>query len=149
MNNQSILEKVAVTGAALTLAGAAMAAAPLTIVGKPDAASRVSFEVALPLRNTDQLNELLTALHDPASSQYHHWLTPTEFGTRFGPDKATVDGVVAALNARGFSVDTYTRSLHVSGPVALVESALGTHLQLAHTETNALGTRSLGTCRYE
>ncbi len=141
MNKHNILEKVAATGAALTLASAALAAAPLTIVGKPDAASLVSFEVALPLRNADQLNELLTALHDPASSQYHHWLTPKEFGTRFGPEKATVDSVVAALNARGFAVETHTRSLHVSGPAALVESALGTHLQLAHTETNALGTR--------
>jgi len=130
-----------VSGAALTVAGAAMAAAPLTIVGKPDAASQISFEVALPLRNVDQLHELLTALHDPANSQYHQWLTPAQFGLRFGPDKATVDGVVAALNARGFSVQTHTRSLHVSGPAALVESTLGMHLQLAHTDTNASGTR--------
>jgi hypothetical protein len=57
------------------------------------------------------------------------------------PDAATVDNVVAALNARGFSVQTHTRSLHVSGPVTLVESTLGTHLQLAHTDTNARGTR--------
>jgi len=141
MKRNCIVRRLAATGAALTLAGAAMAAAPLTIVGKPDAASRVSFEVALPLRNVDQLHELLTALHDPANSQYHQWLTPAQFGLRFGPDKATVDGVVAALNARGFSVQTHTRSLHVSGPAALVESTLGMHLQLAHTDTNASGTR--------
>jgi subtilase family serine protease len=141
MKRNCIVRRLAATGAALTLAGAAMAAAPLTIVGKPDAASQVSFEVALPLRNVDQLHELLTALHDPANSQYHQWLTPAQFGLRFGPDKATVDGVVAALNARGFSVQTHTRSLHVSGPAALVESTLGMHLQLAHTDTNASGTR--------
>jgi len=141
MKRNCIVRRLAATGAALTLAGAAMAAAPLTIVGKPDAASRVSFEVALPLRYVAQLHELLTALHDPANSQYHQWLTPAQFGLRFGPDKATVDGVVAALNARGFSVQTHTRSLHVSGPAALVESTLGMHLQLAHTDTNASGTR--------
>lgn len=124
-----------------TLLAGAATAAPLTIVGKPAATSAMSFEVALPLRNVDQLNELLTALHDPASAQYHHWLTPAQFAARFGTDPATVARVTKALKARGFSVETHTRSLHVSGSVALVESALGTHLQLAHTDSNASHTR--------
>ena len=124
------------------LASAALAGPPqLLIVGKPEAASQMSFEVALPLRNVDELKTLLTALHDPASPQYHQWLTPKQFGTRFGPDAATKDAVAKALSARGFSVETHTRSLHVSGPVELVESALGTHLQLAHTDNNASNTR--------
>jgi subtilase family serine protease len=130
----------AAVGCAL-LSSAAMAGTPPTIVGKPDAASPMSFEVALPLRNVDQLQELLTALHDPADPQYHHWLTPAQFATRFGPDAATVKRVVDALTARGFSVESHTRSLHVSGSVTLVESTLGTHLQLAHTDTNASHTR--------
>jgi subtilase family serine protease len=129
-------------GAALTLLlSFGVAQAQLTIVGKPDATSRISFEVALPLRNVDQLNDLLTALHDPANPQYHHWLTPAQFAANFGPDAATMDGVVKALRARGLSVETHTRSLHVSGPVSLVENTLGTHLQLAHTDTNAQGAR--------
>jgi subtilase family serine protease len=119
-----------------------MAGAPgVAIVGKPDAASQTSFEVALPLRNVDQLNDLLAALHDPASPQYHHWLTPAQFAARFAPDSATMNRAVAGLRARGFSVQTHIRSLHVSGPVALVESALGTHLQLASSKNNASGTR--------
>jgi subtilase family serine protease len=142
MNKNAFARQFTLIGAVLTLASPAMAAAPgPTIVGKPDAASQMSFEVALPLRNVDQLQELLAALHDPANPQYHHWLTPSQFGVRFGPDTETVDQVVAALSARGFSVQSHTRSLHVSGPEALVESALGTHLLLAHTDTNAQGTR--------
>src|SRR5579862_398590 len=124
------------------LAGAAIAApGKPVIVGKPDAASLVSFEVALPLRNRDQLEALLKAQQDPTNAQYHKWLTPAEFGARFGPDKATVDSVVASFRSRGFSVQTHTRSVHVTGQAAAVESALGTHLQLAQTETNARGTR--------
>jgi len=124
------------------LAGAAMAAAPgPAILGKPDAASETSFEVALPLRNGDQLHELLAALHDPANSQYHHWLTPAQFAARFAPDSATMNRVAADLTARGLSVQTHIRSLHVSGPAAMVESALGTHLQLMRSETNASGVR--------
>ena len=151
MNRDTIARKRTLTGAALTLLlgfGVAQAqntytsvAAGLKIVGAPAATSQASFEVALPLRNVDQLQALLVALHDPANAQYHHWLTPAQFGALFGPDAATVGRVAAALSARGFSVQTYTRSLHVSGPVALVESTLGTHLQLAKTDTNARGTR--------
>jgi subtilase family serine protease len=141
MKENSVVTKLALTGAALTLASAAVTAAPLTIVGKPDAASQVSFEVSLPLRNVEQLNSLLAAQQDPANAQYHHWITPQEFAQRFGPDRATMESVVAALSARGLSVQTHSRSLHVSGPAALVESTLGTHLQLAHAETNASGTR--------
>jgi subtilase family serine protease len=124
------------------LAGGVRAATPgLTFVGTPDAASTATFEVALPLRNKDELLKLLAALHDPQSPQYHQWLTPAQFGLRFGPDTATVNRVTAALQARGFSVETHTRSLHVTGPVSAVESALGTHLRLARTATGARGAR--------
>ena len=146
MKKNSIVRKhrspLALAVGCALLAGTAMAAPTgLTIVGKPDAASTISFEVALPLRNVEQLQELLTALHDPANPQYHQWLTPAQFGVRFGPDAATMEQVVAALTARGFAVQAHTRSLHVSGPESLVESTLGTHLLLAHTDTNASGTR--------
>lgn len=142
MNKNAIARQLNLFAAALTLLlSVGVARAQLTIVGTPDATRQISFEVALPLRNVAQLNDLLTALHDPANPQYHHWLTPAQFAASFGPDAATMNGVVKALRARGLSVETHTRSLHVSGPVALVESTLGTHLQLAHTDTNALGTR--------
>ncbi|MEJ0047199.1 MAG: protease pro-enzyme activation domain-containing protein, partial [Rhodospirillales bacterium] len=124
------------------LAGAATAATTgLTIVGKPEAASAVSFEVALPLRNTDKLEALLKAQHDPASPQYHRWLTPAQFGAQFGPDAASVNRVAAALRARGLNVQTHTRSLHVSGSASLVENTLGTHLQFARSLTGARGHR--------
>jgi len=65
------------------LASAAMAGAPgVTIVGKPAAASQTSFEVALPLRNVDQHQDLLADLHDPASPQYHHLSTRCHTGGR-------------------------------------------------------------------
>jgi subtilase family serine protease len=142
MRKNATARQLNLFGAALMLLlSFGVAQAQLTIVGTPDASRAISFEVALPLRNVDQLNNLLTALHDPANPQYHQWLTPAQFAASFGPDAATMNGVAAALRARGLSVQTHTRSLHVSGPVALVESTLGTHLQLAHTDTNAQGTR--------
>ena len=36
------------------------------------------------------LNKLLVEQQTPGSPQYHRWLTPAEFATRFGPSKASV-----------------------------------------------------------
>ena len=33
-----------------------------------------------------ELERLLAEQHDPASPNFQHWLTPEEFGKRFGPD---------------------------------------------------------------
>jgi subtilase family serine protease len=124
------------------LAHTAMAStAGLTVLGKPNATDTVNVEVSLPLRNVDALNTLLTALHDPASPQYHHWLTPAEFGLRFGPDSATVRRVTAALQGRGFTVEAHTQSLHLTGTAALVERSFGTHLVTVRSETGAAGKR--------
>src|SRR5580692_1789650 len=64
-------------------------AAALKIVGQAEASKSVSFDVFLPLRNKDKLEALLDAQQNPASSQYHKWLTPAQFGAQFGPDAAT------------------------------------------------------------
>jgi subtilase family serine protease len=123
-------------------AGMAVAApSGVEIVGMPDRAGSASFEVALPLRNVEALHSLLNALHDPASPHYHQWLSPQQFGLRFGPDSATVARVTHALQAKGLSVEAHTQSLHVSGSVAQVEASLGTSLALARTHTGAAGTR--------
>jgi len=124
-------------GCCVLMSLAAQAAATPAIIGKADEASTVSVEVALPLRNVDELKALLVQLHDPASPQYHQWLTPAQFGLRFGPDGATVAKVTKALQARGFEVTTHTRSLHLRGTVNLVERSFGAHLNLVHTDNNA------------
>ena len=37
----------------------------------------------------DALNQLLEAQHDPDSPYYHQWLTPEQYGERFGISEAT------------------------------------------------------------
>src|SRR6185312_13887843 len=44
----------------------------------------VQFNVYLPLRHTDQLEQLLATQQDPKSPNYHKWLTPAAFRARFG-----------------------------------------------------------------
>jgi len=106
----------------------------LTFLGKADDAREVHFDVILPLRNTDKLEALLADLQDRSSPQYHKWLTPAEFGKRFGPDAATVERVAASLRSSGFTVKKQTRSLRVTGRADQVAHTFGAHLMIAQSE---------------
>ena len=73
-----------------------------------------------------ELDRLLAAQHDPASVEYHKWLTPEEFGDRFGLAAADVNLVAAWLIAQGFTVNDIARSrtwIAFSGTAAQVDAA--------------------------
>lgn len=86
------------------------------------------------------LNALLAAQQDPSSPQYHQWLTPDQFGARFGMAQSDIDAVQTWLQQQGFSVDSVARShtmIRFSGSVAQVESAFNTQMHYY----NAAGVR--------
>ncbi len=113
------------TGFAGTHAWAAPAGETVTRV---EAGRPVAFDVIMPLTNRDRLEAFVADLHNPASPNFHHWLTPAQFGLRFGPKPADVKAVADALRARGFTVTEQTRSLHVTGTSDQVERSFATHL---------------------
>ncbi len=117
--------------AGLGYISAASASAPAAI--RAEATRPVAFDVMMPLRNADKLEAFVAALHDPASPSFHHWLTPAQFGLRFGPSTAGVEAVAASLRARGFNVSVQTRSIHATGSAAQAEATFGTHLLLGRT----------------
>jgi trimeric autotransporter adhesin len=49
------------------------------------------------------LEHLIRDLHNPGSLNYHCWLTPEEFGERFGPSDRDIETVKSWLKAHGFS----------------------------------------------
>lgn len=51
------------------------------------------------------LDELVDAQQDPNSPLYRQWLTPWEFGARFGADDERLAQVTSWLTAQGFNVD--------------------------------------------
>ncbi len=130
----SLLCATLLTGAGQVAWGVARAA-ETTVRAEPG--HPVAFDVMLPLRNRDKLEGFVAALHDPASPSYHHWLTPAQFGLRFGPDATAVERLAASLRARGFTVTTQTRSLHATGTSDQVERSFGTHLMLSRTAEGA------------
>src|SRR5262249_11554079 len=52
----------------------------------------------------DALNALLNEQQDPSSPNYHRWLTPEEFGDRFGMSAAELTRVTTWLQDRGFTL---------------------------------------------
>lgn len=77
------------------------------------------------------LDQLLLAQQTPGSPQYHHWLTPAQFGARFGLSSADLAKVTSWLTAQGLTV-TYTAPSNnlvtVSGTVAQLEQAFSTSI---------------------
>jgi len=68
-----------------------------------EASKPMHVELSLNLRNVDQLRAFLQAVNDPASPQFHHFLTPAQFKARFAPTDADVAKVTAHLRQAGFS----------------------------------------------
>src|SRR5580658_10051412 len=71
------------------------AAAHLTPVGRLEAARELKLAVGLPLRNKEALTNLLQRIYDPASPDYHHYLTPARFADAFGPTSEDYQAIKA------------------------------------------------------
>jgi uncharacterized protein (TIGR03437 family) len=75
------------------------------------------------------LDSLLAAQQNPSSSLYHQWLTPEEFGNRFGLSPADHSQVVAWLTSQGLVVNATGRGrnwIAFSGTASQVSRALQT-----------------------
>jgi len=88
----------------------------------------LAMRLTMALRNRDDLARLLADQQDPASSQYHRWLTPDAFTSRFGPTDADLARVTRWLKKKGFTVnsaDASTREVSFSSTVAQAQNAFG------------------------
>ncbi len=79
------------------------------------------------------LQQLLAAQQDPKSPQFHKWLTPAQYGQRFGASEATLTAVTNWLKSNGLSVGQLPPGrghLPFFGSKAQIESALHTRIHL-------------------
>jgi len=56
-----------------------------------------------------ELTQLLSDQQNPASPQYHRWLTPEAFGERFGLSEGDLAKVAGWLKSEGFAIDHQAR----------------------------------------
>jgi subtilase family serine protease len=78
-----------------------------------------------------ELDALLDAQQNPASPLFHRWLTPTEYGARFGAGAKDLAQITAWLQAHGFTVDEIPAGSQLvvfSGTVGQVSDAF--HVQM-------------------
>ena len=79
------------------------------------------------------LQQLLAAQQDPKSPQYHRWLTPAQYGARFGASDDTLAAVTNWLKSNGLSVGQVPPGrghLPFFGSKAQVEGTLHTRIHL-------------------
>lgn len=77
------------------------------------------------------LDALIAAQQNPSSPQFHQWLTPADFGARFGIADADIAKTEAWLQAEGFTVQSVSpsrNSITFSGSATTVASAFGAPL---------------------
>ena len=80
------------------------ALAHLQPIGPLAGSQRLNLAIGLPLRNQEALTNLLQQIYDPASPNYHHYLTPEQFTERFGPTEQDYQAVIAFAKANGLTV---------------------------------------------
>jgi subtilase family serine protease len=81
----------------------------------------------------DALLQLLDAQHNPESPYYRQWLTPEQYGERFGVSESDAAQVSGWLQSHGMEVEEVTagrRSIVFSGTAAQVEAAFHTPIHV-------------------
>src|SRR5579859_5303188 len=94
---------------------------------------RLHLAIGLPLRNQAALATLLQQLYDPASPNYHHYLTPEQFTEMFGPSEQDYQAVIAFAKANGLTVTgTYSNRMlvDVDGAVSDIQKAFHVTMRL-------------------
>jgi subtilase family serine protease len=99
-------------------------------LGDADPNQRLSMEIHFATRNQAELNQLLAEQQNPASPNFHKWLKPGDFDSRFGAPQADIDAVADWLKSEGFMLaSTSGGSIRFSGTVAQAERAFATRIE--------------------
>jgi len=78
-----------------------------------------------------ELESLIDQQHTRGSPQFHHWLTPAQFGAQFGAAPSDTDAITRWLGARGFAVNhVYSNQMVIdfSGTAQQVRDAFRTEI---------------------
>jgi subtilase family serine protease len=91
----------------------------------------VSLHLGLSSAQQADLDELLRQQQDPLSPNYHAWLTPQQYASRFGLSTADQERIKSWLRSQGLHIDSVSASgkrISFSGSAASIETAFRTEL---------------------
>lgn len=95
-------------------------------VGHSDPNAVLNIVVGLKLHNESEFTDLLNRLYDPNSPDYHRWITPTDFLSKFSPNQADVAAVRQHLDSHGLTIKPVSDNrvlVQATGTVAQIEEA--------------------------
>jgi kumamolisin len=95
-------------------------------IGRLPSEQSMNLDLVLPLSNQAGLDAFLQDIYNPASPNFHHYVTPAEFTERFGPTQADYDALVNFAKESGFEVVGGSRDgmeLQVKGTISVIENA--------------------------
>ena len=101
------------------------------------ALSRIVIQFNRTAAQQAELENLLREQQDPGSANYHKWLTPEQFGERFGLSETDLARVTDWLESRGFTIVERARSrtyVAFSGSVGQVDSVFRTEIHRYHVD---------------
>jgi subtilase family serine protease len=104
----------------------AVASGQARLVNRLPESQSLRVVLVLPLRNQNELDQLLEDLYNPSSPSYHQFLSVDEFTARFGPTQEDYDTLIAFAHENGLTVAATSRNrvnLDVTGTVANLEKA--------------------------
>jgi hypothetical protein len=100
-------------------------------LGPVSSDEQLSLQFMLPLRDGVGLQSFLSEVYNPASSLYHHFLTPSQFYTFYGPDPNEVAALTAYMQSKGVQIHVSTTNPNVAevrGTVSQMQNALKTQI---------------------
>jgi subtilase family serine protease len=103
----------------------------LQSIGRLPVTNRLDLAIILPLRNQAELNRALAEIYDPASTNFHHYLTPEQFAERFGPSEQDYQSLIKFAEANGLTVTATHPNralLDVNGDMETIEKVF--HVKL-------------------
>ena len=105
----------------------------LAPIRRLDSGARLNLSIGLPLRNREELTNLLQELYQPGNPNFRHYLTPDQFASKFGPSQEDYQKVIDFAKSHGLTVrGTHPNRtlLDVSGSVGDIEKAFHVHMRV-------------------
>jgi kumamolisin len=103
----------------------------LDIAGSAIPPALLSVTFALKSDAASGMNDYVATLTAPSSSNYHKWLTPEQFGARFGAKDSDISTVTSYLQNSGFSnIKIWRNKLFVTGHISAANAETLFHTTL-------------------
>ena len=111
----------------------AVASGQAALVGRVPGTQVLRLNIALPLRNEAELDQLLQQTYDPNSPNFHRYLSVEEFTERFGPSQTDYEDVIRFARVSGLQVTGTAANrmiVDVTGTASQIEQAFHVTLGL-------------------